>query len=341
MSDTLIEWADKVWNPITGCSWKSRGCDQCYAKKQIVRHRNLPGYNKDNPFRPTFHLQRLQQPKSWRDRCRVFVVSMGDLFHEDVPDSWRDKIFDVMMDVDSNHHQFMLLTKRPDVALRYYTKRFGISGFFPSLPGHDPILPRTAHIMFGISAEDKDTLLERLQIAIQIPAFRYISFEPLIEVPDLRHYRHLIFPNYRQANWDDYGRAGTPRIRGIIVGGESGAHARPMQPWAPDELRRQCQFMGIRFFFKQWGHYMPIGKITRKKRGCCGEKLVYPERYDPKKNRWFDVETQRFYRCGIINDVVMAAVGKKRAGRLLGGQTYDDHPGDFIPIDDDQDPLDF
>lgn len=234
MSTTKIEWADKVWNPITGCSHSgSPGCDHCYARRMAYRLKGRYGYPQDDPFRVTFHSDRLDEPLHWKKSSRIFVVSMGDLFHEEVKYSWIESIMETV--IMQPQHIFLFLTKRPQ-------------GMKEMLEGWK--LWAKENLWLGVSVENQPTADERIPILWQIPAAkRFISCEPLLE--EIRLRRGI----YQMGTPNGIREYGTS-VEGIdlcIVGGETGPKARPMNPDWARSLRDQCQASGVPFFFKSWG----------------------------------------------------------------------------------------
>lgn len=246
-SYSSIEWTDSTWNPVTGCSKVSPGCQNCYAETFAERFRGVPRH----PFEQGFDLRlwpnRLRLPFLWKEPRMIFVNSMSDLFHEKVPDEFIEKVFDTMIRAD--HHVFQVLTKRSERLVRWIRQRFARN-----------IVP--AHIWLGVSIENQD-YCSRIKDLQKAPAsVRFISCEPLLG--PLR----LASCDFKGIHW-------------VIVGGESGPRARPMDPrWARD-VKRQCERARVAFFFKQWGTF-----------NANGER-----------------------------------VGKKNAGRLLDGKTWDQMPG--------------
>lgn len=218
---TSIEWTDATWNPVTGCTKISPGCDNCYAERFSERFRGVPGNAFEQGFDLTLRPERLQQPLGWRQPKMIFVNSMSDLFHKDVPDSFISKVFDTME--SANWHIFQLLTKRSSLMRDFLRRRYG--------DGRGPL-----HIWCGVSVED-GARKSRVQHLRGAPAgTRFLSIEPLI------------------------GPIGALDLNGIdwvIVGGESGPRARPMDPGWVREVRDQCQEAGVAFFFKQWGGFRP------------------------------------------------------------------------------------
>lgn len=216
-----IEWTDATWNPVTGCTKISAGCDNCYAERFSERFRGTPGHPFKSGFDLTLRPERLHQPLSWRRPRMIFVNSMSDLFHKGVPKEFIDRVFDTME--QAHWHTFQLLTKRSTLMRDFLRRRYG------SAPG-------PAHIWCGVSVED-GTKLSRVRHLQEAPAsVRFLSIEPLIgSIGDLK-------------------LAG---IHWVIVGGESGPSARPMEREWVRSIRDQCRAAGVAFFFKQWGGVRP------------------------------------------------------------------------------------
>jgi protein gp37 len=218
---TSIEWTDATWNPVTGCTKISPGCDRCYAERFAERFRGVRGH----PFEPGFDLtlrpERLATPLSWRQSRMVFVNSMSDLFHKDIPKEFIGRVFDTMEGAD--WHTFQILTKRSSVMRDFLRRRYG--------QGRGP-----AHMWFGVSVED-GRRLSRVRHLRDAPAgIRFLSVEPLIA---------------------PLGCIDLTGIDWVIVGGESGPGARYMDPVWVREVRDQCIAAGVAFFFKQWGGLRP------------------------------------------------------------------------------------
>lgn len=228
---TRIEWTDESWNPITGCSQISEGCQNCYAKRMANRLKGRYGYPADEPFRVTMHRDRLHIPSDWKKPKRIFVSSMGDIFHNDVEWNWQFSIFQITASL--KRHTFLFLTKRPGNAYKFLT---GDGGFHLQRQGLGewPFY----NIWIGVSAENQKRYMERWLIAQDIPAAKlFISFEPLLGP--------IRFMNGMLPDW-------------CIMGSETGAGARPMQPeWAID-LYDQCKAAGIPFFFKKESKGLPV-----------------------------------------------------------------------------------
>lgn len=213
MALTTIEWTEATWNPVTGCTKVSPGCRHCYAERMAHRLQAMGQPHYSQGFEVSWHDDALSLPLRWRKPRRVFVNSMGDVFHEDVPERFVREVFAVMVEAD--HHWFQVLTKR--------------SARMADLAA---TLPWPTNVWAGVSIETAD-FLDRLDDLRAVPAtVRFVSFEPLLgPMPAL---------DLRGIDW-------------VIVGGESGPAARPMEAaWAQD-IRDQCVAVGVAFFFKQWG----------------------------------------------------------------------------------------
>lgn len=216
-----IEWTNATWNPVTGCTKLSAGCDNCYAERFSERFRGVKGHPFEEGFDLTLRPKRLRTPLTWKKSKMVFVNSMSDLFHKRVPKSYIDEVFDTMELAD--WHVFQVLTKRSSLMRNYINRRY-TGAKVPE------------HIWLGTSVEDhtKRSRIRHLQGANA--SVRFLSVEPLIGPP---------------------GQMNLTGIEWVIVGGESGPNARPMQlEWARS-MRDQCIAQGIPFFFKQWGGFRP------------------------------------------------------------------------------------
>jgi len=218
---TSIEWTDATWNPVTGCTKISAGCDHCYAERFSERFRGT----EEHPFQMGFDLtlrpDRVGQPLRWRAPRMIFVNSMSDLFHKEIPHEFIGQIFDTME--RAHWHTFQILTKRSSLMRRFLKDRYGRN-----------LGPK--HMWFGVSVED-GTKKSRIRHLQETPAgVRFLSIEPLI---------------------GPVGNLDLVGIHWVIVGGESGPAARPMDPGWVREVRDQCVDAGVPFFFKQWGGLRP------------------------------------------------------------------------------------
>jgi protein gp37 len=219
MSDnSKIEWTDATWNPVRGCSKVSPGCKHCYAETFAERFRGVPGHPFEFGFDLTLVPEKLGDPLNWASSKRVFVNSMSDLFHERVSDDYIGRVVDVML--TANWHTFQVLTKRPErlSSLLRGALRRGATA---------------SHIWWGVSVENRAHGLPRIdQLRASGAKVKFLSCEPLLE--DLGRF------NLRGIDW-------------VIVGGESGPGARPMEEAWVLRIREQCARRGVPFFFKQWG----------------------------------------------------------------------------------------
>lgn len=269
MSNSKIEWTDKTWNPTTGCTKVSDGCKHCYAERIWPR---LAGNKKHVAFGRRFtdvqcHPERLEQPLHWKKPRMVFVNSMSDLFHEDVPFNFIDKVFAVM--ALSPDHTFQVLTKRSERMHRYCSQfrekqirkiwwnEYGVSTDFRYLQS----MP---NVWLGVSVEDQQTADERIPLLLQTPAaVRFVSAEPLLGPVDSKikvskggmtnYWIDSLTCDYKNEQGEVI--AGPPSgvgpIDWVICGGESGSKARPMHPDWARSLRDQCKAAGVAFFMKQ------------------------------------------------------------------------------------------
>jgi protein gp37 len=213
MNRSTIEWTTATWNPVTGCTKVSPGCDHCYAETFAERWRGIKGHPYEMGFDLTLRPDRLSQPLSWKKPARVFVNSMSDLFHANVPETYIRQVFEVMVAAD--HHIFQVLTKRAERMERLMRR-----------------IPTAPNIWLGVSVETP-AYYSRIRHLSRIDnSVRFLSCEPLLApMPELP---------LNDISW-------------VIVGGESGPGARPMpEGWAID-IRNQCLDADVAFFFKQWG----------------------------------------------------------------------------------------
>ena len=219
--NTPIEWADATWNPVTGCTKIARGCDNCYAARFTERFRGTPGHPFENGFDLTPRPEKLSQPLSWKRPRRIFVNSISDLFHKDVPLWFIDRVFETMEAAD--WHVYQVLTKRSSLMRNYLQRRY-----------HPSTAPR--HIWCGVSVEDRAATVRIQHLRAAPVPVRFLSIEPLL------------------------GPVGNIELDGIswvIVGGESGPRARPMKEQWALQIRDLCERRDIAFFFKQWGGPRP------------------------------------------------------------------------------------
>jgi len=213
-----IEWTDATWNPVRGCTKISPGCKHCYAETFAERFRGVKGHPYEQGFDLRLVPEKLAEPLKWASPKTIFVNSMSDLFHEKVPDAYIEQVAQVMQ--MANWHTFQVLTKRADRMGKLLASRLAGAAKLP-------------HIWWGTSVENVNHGVPRIDHLRRAPAaVRFLSVEPLLE---------------------DLGELDLSGIGWVIVGGESGAGARPMKKEWVDRLRTQCDEAGIPFFFKQWG----------------------------------------------------------------------------------------
>ena len=240
-----IGWCTETWNPISGCSKVSPGCLNCYANRMATRLAGRCGYPADDPFRVTFHPDRLYQPLKWKKPRRVFVVSMGDLFHEDLGDVYRDFVFDVM--TRALWHTYLILTKRPESARRYITDWLWRT--VPELAGC-VALTLPGHVWLGVTVEDQRRAAERIPLLLATPAaYRFVSCEPLLGPVDIAQYLEPLVTTNPMSAYPQLPVV-FPGLDWIIAGAETGPGARPADPEWFLSLRDQCQAAGVSFYLK-------------------------------------------------------------------------------------------
>ncbi len=358
-NQSSIEWTETTWNPLVGCTRVSAGCEHCYAETMAKRlgamaqadidaGRN-PGkkrhylnvLDKNGRWNGTVNLveEALAEPLHWKKPRRVFVNSMSDLFHKDVPFEFIDKVFAVM--ALCPQHTFQCLSKRPERMAEYMgtldaagsrediADHLGFSAPTMEFRTQDGPLDMTAgevlreqmswplpNVWLGTSVEDQKTADERIPHLLRCPAaVRWLSMEPLLG-PVILKDQWLIDPRECTCYEPEYGhqigcmfhgnpeaaRGPWPGLDWIVVGGESGAGAKPMHPDWPRKLRDQCVAAGVPYFFKQWGAWAP-DCLCDKPNACRSIKRPSPG------------PVGCMFRCG-----------KKEAGRTLDGRTWDEYP---------------
>lgn len=376
---TQIEWTNATWNPVRGCSRVSEGCRNCYAEVQAARVNacqhgsGIPegsaAYDgllaKSGQWNGKIKLvpQALQQPLSWKEPRRIFVNSMSDLFHENVPEKFIDRVFAVM--ALANHHVFQILTKRPG-RMQEYLNNFTFDRMiencmddegYSQIPRHSmqkimhlfgkfpestlyPNEPRVnnwplPNVWLGVSVEDQKTADARIPVLFKVPAaIRWVSIEPLLGSIDLE-----------RGGWSLLKPLKSPPKRGIegsldwvVVGGESGANARPMHPDWVRGLRDQCAAAGVPFFFKQWGEWTQRCLLTIDGKPYGGT-MDFLE-LDPRCEKWPDIIGMcdcggngssdagllPGCKCRGGHKLYVQKVGKKLAGRILDGVLHDQYP---------------
>ena len=291
MADTSkIEWTDATWNIITGCTLVDEGCRHCYAAHLITSwpaignhpsRKGLARKNTDGVAKFTgevrFNAQWLDQPLRWRKPRKIFVCAHGDLFHPAVPDEWIDRVFAVM--ALCPQHTFQVLTKRPERARAYLSGHglemgdasrganiaciaqddfhhhlHGSTVFTPIGDAEEPTAVLTTwplpNVWLGTSISDQASADLRIPELLACPAaIRFISAEPLLGPVDLKATRYGHMTAISRLDW-------------VIVGGESGPHARAMHPGWARSVRDQCAAAGVAFLFKQWGEWLPLNQTA-------------------------------------------------------------------------------
>ena len=302
MGDTKISWADKTWNPISGCSKISEGCQHCYAERMSKRLAGRCGYDKINPFQVTLHPGKMHEPMHWRKPSRIFVCSMGDLFHDYVEEMDILTMFAVM--AETPHHTYMVLTKRPKRMKEILTSRTIANDVWlmtaTGINDERPIWP-LPNVWLGVTAENQARADERIPILLQTPAAkRFVSVEPMLGAVDLTQWIREV-PVHPGLCFHGGRYGSTPKLDWVICGGETGPGARPLHPDWVRSLRDQCKVADTPFFFKSWGEYCFPSQLLNN-----GSKS-YTDEEDPSKwSQW--------------------KVGKKNAGRLLDGQEWNQFP---------------
>jgi protein gp37 len=325
---SLIEWTDATWNPITGCSVVSPGCTNCYAMKLAgTRLKHIPsrvGLTRDGKAGPVWNgqvrlnEQWLDQPLRWKKPRKIFVCAHGDLFAENVPDEWIDRVFGVM--ALAPQHTFQVLTKRSARMREYITSLHNSRALAPivfdlvkswELEPRTMTLARTLpNVWLGVSAEDQARADERIPELLATPAaVRFLSAEPLLGPIDLTGIHHPV-PGWPNAQVDALrglirNDGSWTRINLVIVGGESGPGARPTHPQWVRSLRDQCAARGTAFFFKQWGAFRQLTAVERGQ--ACGATFIPGcDRYD--------------------KEAYVLPTSKKAAGRMLDGVEHSAMP---------------
>jgi protein gp37 len=274
---SAIEWTDATWNPVRGCTKVSPGCKHCYAETFAERFRGVPGHPYEHGFDLRLVPGKLTEPLRWKTPRMVFVNSMSDLIHEDVPDDYIVAVAKVMQLAE--WHTFQVLTKRSKRLRELLSSKLRFAA-------------NLSHIWWGVSVEDKKSGLPRLEDLRDSPArVRFLSVEPLLE---------------------DLGTVDLAGIEWVIVGGESGAGARPLQPAWVKSLRKQCARQGVAFFFKQWGGFQKK-KAGRELDGRTYDAMPFVP------NGAFPTEAERTRRVRQSEELVrqLERSGTHASGRAL------------------------
>ena len=245
--NSAIEWTDTTWNPVTGCTKISAGCDNCYAARFSERFRGVPGHPFETGFDLTLRPERLLQPLGWKRPRMVFVNSMSDLFHKEIPQGHIAAVFDTME--RAHWHTYQVLTKRSSLLQKFINARYKTGS-----------APR--HIWLGVSVEDERAATRIAHLQAARAGVRFLSIEPLLA---------------------PVGTLDLTGIHWVIVGGESGPGARPMEARWVIDIRNQCVKARVPFFFKQWGGFSK--KVTGR--------LLEGKEWNQFPSRARDAERQR------------------------------------------------
>jgi len=313
-----IEWTEATWNPVTGCTKVSPGCDNCYAEKIVERFHGKGAFAVVRRSDDKLFL-----PFRWRRPRRVFVNSMSDLFHDDVPDSFIANVWSVM--ARTPRHTYQVLTKR-HARMRALLSSAAFQDHVRSIaPGAAWPPP---NVWLGVSVENQKWADIRVPALLATPAaVRWLSCEPLLGPVDL-------IRAVNKLDWLDPASLQPGGIDWVVAGGESGRGARPMHPDWARSLRDQCARSGVPYFFKQHGQWEPLGPLYD-----LDEDSDTDESDDARMDavtaeidghRVIQLETSGYivegHQPGDPRTWLMASVGKKAAGRELDGRTHDDYP---------------
>jgi protein gp37 len=362
---TNIEWTEATWNPVSGCTEVSPGCDHCYAKSVAERFRGTQGHYYEHGFDVTLRPDKLDLPLRWTKPKRIFVNSMSDLFHDQVPDEYIARVFAVM--ALAPQHTFQLLTKRHGrmrsllgsddfpMLVRRAMREFeppvnhledpdpadgGNCGNCAAGVAHASFNWPLRNVWLGVSVENQQWADIRIPALLDTPAaVRFLSMEPLLGPVDLAAVprpactcgeRPLKITAERSL---PVHRTGCPATRypwpdWVIVGGESGRGARPMHPGWARSLREQCTAAGVPFLFKQWGEWAPsMGRVEHQGFVWNDGRLLEAS---STPIRTFAARRPRYVVSSPPDApgwVNVERVGKKAAGRELDGATWDQFPG--------------
>ena len=321
MSDrTTISWTDATWSPVSGCTKVSPGCDHCYIERtppfrMVGRRFDQPGIGGTTGVQR--HGDRLFQPFHWRKPRRVFVCSLADLFHKDVPDLFIAKVWATM--ARTQQHTYQVLTKRP-ARMRALLSSHDFELLVEAVCSHHDFEWPLPNVWVGVSAEDQKRADERIPVLMETPAaVRWVSVEPMLGPVDLEEW--LWVEDESACGDPDHCSPMRPAwlLDWVVSGGESGPGARPAPIGWHRELRDQCEAAGVAYHYKQAGEWTSTATTT-----------------DPWLNREPDVWVNFYDGHAVTSDTDPALetgswsgmwkVGKKAAGRLLDGRTHDDYP---------------
>lgn len=332
---TKISWTDATWSPVTGCTRVSEGCLNCYIERTPPfrmqgRRFSLPIVGGTTGVQ--LHPDRLDQPLRWRKPRRIFVCSMADLFHDDVPDGYIAQVFAAM--AHSKHHVFQVLTKRP-ARMRSLLGASHFPELVTTWAWRMGIRPKTrlvefplSNVWLGVSVESQQWADIRIPLLLDTPAVvRWISAEPLLGPVDLSKW---LGPVDWPSCWDEDHSPSEECSRCIqpewvVCGGESGPGARPMHPDWARALRDQCTAAGVAYHFKQHGEWAPIDSAGHS---------VFDYVTDDDRCQIVDINGRLRGRPwpgwaiqdGTRDAVAMRKYGKSKSGRVLDGRTWDEYP---------------
>jgi protein gp37 len=326
---TTIEWTNEVWNPTTGCNKVSRGCKNCYAEKMHKRLQGMkmPGYHRNFLEGAYPNPAALNRPLKWKRPKKVFLDSMSDLFHHNIPFEYVDKVFAVM--ALTPQHIYQILTKRPERMAEYMTSsptqriERHLLTIHQTIPLNQRVhgygKPRwpLPNVWLGTSVENQAAADERIPHLLKCPAaVRFLSCEPLVGPVNFASVPEEIDEDARFAKRTLHG------IHWVIVGGESGSKATPMHPDWARSLRDQCEQADVLFFFKQWGEYAPLSKQHLK--------LTHSMFPDGSTIAWGSSESKDLIKAMSSQDYdtlsAYSKVGKHHSGRLLDGKEHNEYP---------------
>jgi protein gp37 len=315
---TTIEWTNEVWNPTTGCNKVSRGCKNCYAEKMHKRLQGMkmPGYNRNFLEGAYPNGAALTRPFKWKKPRKVFVNSMSDLFHHNIPFEYVDHVFAVM--ALTPQHTYQILTKRPERMAEYFSEMpwervFHIGEISQlayinrwSKKNNNPNFP-LPNVWLGTSVENQAAADERIPHLLNCPAaVRFLSMEPLVWPVNLNNIVEKVDGGFQSSTClAPHPVVDNATIHWVIVGGESGSKATPIHPDWVRSLRNQCEHAGVPFFFKQWGQWCPREEYSfasgSPDLASC-KRFTFPD-------------GQEVYK-----------VGKHHSGNTLDGRTYLEFP---------------
>lgn len=332
MGKTSIEWTEYSWNPVTGCTPISPGCQNCYAKRiahRLSQNPTVPHRERYEGFRVSCWPERLEEPLHWRKPRMVFVSSMGDLFHENVSFEVIDQVFAVA--ALCPQHTFLMLTKRPEQMAAYLSaghellwRRWSKAAvemdidaalWIPTFRGVDPPQWPLPNVWLGVTIENQDTADERVPILLQTRAAkRFVSVEPMLGPIVCGDVKGNVYRPWLTTAF----MAHPTRLDWVICGGESGPGARPMHPDWVRNLRDQCVAAGVPFMFKQWGEWGVVDSLFGNVSAMHAGQLIGRIHDDELAYYAYPSTSEAI---GLIE--VIRKVGRKRAGRLLDGELWD------------------